>query len=56
MISQDKGKTILDGSVNMIMSECSSLTYRLAKEVAENTGAEILGLDIYGVEDVQDIH
>jgi len=42
MISQDKGTTTLDGSVKMIMSECSALTYHLAKSVAENTGTDII--------------
>ena len=41
MIKQDQGTTTLDGSVDMIMSECSALIYYLAKSVAESVGTEI---------------
>jgi hypothetical protein len=38
MIQQDKETTVLDGSANLLLSECASLTYHLAKEIEKGAG------------------
>ena len=37
MISQDKGKTMLDGSPSLLVSELGALVHYAAKSISENT-------------------